>query len=44
MRVFPEEFLGKTLKEISAIAKQGGEIGRKAITALKLLKDGRFKK
>lgn len=44
MREFPEEFLGKTLKEIEEISKQGGELGRKAKTALKLLKDGRFRK
>jgi hypothetical protein len=44
MRVFPEELLGKTLKEIEKLSKQGGPLGDKAKTALKLLKDGRFKK
>lgn len=42
---FPSEFYKKTLKEITELAKSNKkEIARKAKKALKLLKDGRFKK
>jgi RHS repeat-associated protein len=40
-KVFPREMLGKTLAEITRLAKQGV---RAAKTASKLLKDNRFKK
>lgn len=38
---FPDQYRGKTLGEIEKAAKQGQEGAKKA---LKLLKDGRFKK
>ncbi|MBP9885818.1 MAG: hypothetical protein KBF93_05960 [Leptospiraceae bacterium] len=43
---FPSEFYNKTLEEIESIARNSkdGEQVRKARKALKLLKDGRFKK
>lgn len=41
MREFPSEYLGKTVKEIEKEAKKGNT---KAKKALKLLKDGRFRK
>lgn len=40
-REFPSEFLNKTIKEIEREAKKGNARARKA---LKLLKDGRFRK
>lgn len=46
MREFPEEFLDNTMSEIEKLAKNenNSELARKAKKALKLLKDGRFKK
>ena len=46
MREFPEEFLDNTMREIEKLAKieNDSELARKAKKALKLLKDGRFKK
>lgn len=42
---FPSEFYKKTLKEIIELSKSNKkDISRKAKKALKLLKDGRFKK
>jgi len=43
-REFPEDLLDKTLEEIENLARQKGELARKAKKALKLLKDGRFQK
>lgn len=46
MREFPEEFLDNTISEIEKLAKNqnNSDLARKAKKALKLLKDGRFKK
>lgn len=40
-RVFPKELLGKTLAEITKLGKQGNKAAQ---TALKLLRENRFKK